>query len=267
MEDPVRTILERGIARHGDLGIPPEKFRAHMAALPATTTAHLLNAEDLYLAAACAAGCESAWTALDREYRRDIQAWCRRYGSPGQSRDLCSDVWAALVTPGAKGLPRIATYEGLSPLANWLRTIVRRRSIDLARSARPEVPGEPRDVPDPRGRQRVEERVMRRRFSDAVAEALRMAVEGLDHEDANLLALRFRDEIPLGELARLRGIHQANVTRRIERICRDVRRSAASHLEGKFGLHPRLLDDYLSAAAEGGWPEVAALCFEALSSA
>lgn len=267
MNEKTPVIYERGVARFGDLGLTPDRLEVYLARLPNTAAAHLLNAEDLYLTAACEEGGEKAWVALHHEYRRDVEVWCRRYGRPGQARDLAGSVWALLVSAGSGGRPRIASYQGLSPLRHWLRTVVRRRALNEVSVARTEPLGTQRDIPDPRGRARVEERLLRWRFAESMVASLRAAIGILDPAEIQLLALRFRDDVPLGELAKRLDIHQANVTRRIERICRGVRLEAGRHLERCYGLDRRLLDEYLSAATEGGWPEVAALCDEALTAA
>lgn len=179
-----------------------------------------LQAEDLYLALACARGDEHAWWEFDQKYRRYIERIARHLASVEMdAEEVIDSVYVELYgTREVEGTrqSKFATYMGRGTLRGWLRTIVWHAVIDMHRARHDEISiedwsesgGETEDRPGWRAEARGGESVMldnivRERYRKAAIAALDSALSSLgDHE--KLLLLYYHVEgLKLREIARL----------------------------------------------------------------
>jgi RNA polymerase sigma-70 factor (ECF subfamily) len=241
-------LLDRGIARYGDLGLNPGMFTCR----PGNPVTH---AEDLYLAAACAANSEAAWICFEATYHAVVERWCRRFTrTRHDAQDLTDQVWTSLFLPNRAGQPRIASYEGLCSLATWLRTIVVRRAINEWRrresgfNRTEELP----EIADSRACEHLDVDWGIRRCVPAMQYSLRAACERLSPRDCALLAWRFGQDMPLGEIALRLGVHSSTVSRRIDRICGRLRSEAIAAMSAELHWNRATVEECARVAARRG---------------
>src|ERR1700752_2478892 len=96
-----------------------------------TTFIRRLYLRDLYLACGCVHKSEKAWAVLDVRYRKfvtDLVRFSYRHGSDNE--EIADALLISLYLNDRSGRQRIASYDGRSSLATWLRVIVINRAIN-----------------------------------------------------------------------------------------------------------------------------------------
>lgn len=179
-----------------------------------------LQADDLYLALACANGNEHAWWDFDADYRRFIERVAQHLaGSQSEAEEALDLVYTELygtrVVEGVRQ-SKFATYSGRGSLRGWLRAIVWHAVVDLHRARRDEVTiddwseagGETVDRPGWRGLAHAGESVMiegvaQGRYGAATLAALDASFAALDDHEKLLLLYYHVEGLKLREIARL----------------------------------------------------------------
>jgi RNA polymerase sigma-70 factor, ECF subfamily len=206
---------------------------------------------DLVLARACAQGNEHAWEHFVARYRQPLtRAAVAITGNETLGRDLADQLYAELygltTRDGTRRCP-LASYRGRGSLMGWLRTTLAQRHVDHHRRTRREEPLEEVDTPaaEPTPQPTPAELSQ---LQVAVAGALRL----LDSEERYLLAAYYLDEHTLLEIARVLGVHEATVSRKLQRGAQSIRKQVLRNLqhaglnrraaEETMGIDPRGLD-------------------------
>ena len=191
-----------------------------------------LHVEELALARACAKGSERAWEVFLTRYREKLYAAARSIAKEeAAARELADSLYADLFGMNKDGAPRtskLASYTGRGSLEGWLRTVLAQQYINRCRGERRLVsleeqaeagvqfrahPSSSEAAPDPR-------------LEAAVGEAL----ASLPAEDRFILASYYLDGRTLAEVARLLGVHESTISRRVEKITRAVRKRLVAGL-------------------------------------
>jgi len=205
-----------------------------------------LHLEDLALAAACSAGCESAWehfVATYRPYLRAAAAAILR--SPASSPEACeladslfTDLYGLADSP-AQNRSLFRYFHGRSSLKTWLRAVLAQRHIDSIRAGRRfeelteeessepvrKLPlGQPAQPGDPR----------RELYVSLFSRALQAALDRLGPIEKNRLRLYYAEERTLAEIGRELGEHESSVSRHLERVRRELRQSVEEILRRGF---------------------------------
>ena len=257
-----QTALERSAAsRFGSARPFEEKLvRAYL---------ETLNVRELALARACSAGNNAAWDFFIAQYRTELYRSARAIvgnaaGGESAARDLADSVSADLYGLREREGKRQSLFDyfhGRSKLSTWPHAILARRYVDEIRRARKTESLEDNSseqgaeiaavasvsaasvLPDPE----------RASYIAILQAALTAALSALDPRDRLRLAYYYVDERTLAEIGRLLGEHEATVSRKLERIRRDIRRSVESALrrDKKFSDEQmRVCFEY----AAGQWP-------------
>ena len=182
--------------------------------------------EERALIARAVGGEAEAWDALVSRHRPTVLRTARHLlGDAEAAEDATQDVFVRVYGS-------LSRFRGDADLGTWLYRVtlnecrdklrrVRRQAeeVDIDRqAARPELSVEPR--PD--------ESLDRRRARDAV----RAAIDRLPAEQRDAVLMRFMDDLPYDEIARISGVPHGTVASRVfrglERIGRDLERK---HLE------------------------------------
>jgi RNA polymerase sigma-70 factor, ECF subfamily len=258
-------VFHNGYYFHGDLQIISREFKAHLWTiiekyLDENATGNnviciinSLHGEDLYLAFACARHNPQAWDRFTKSYRRYIYNLAAR-ASPVKSAayELAENIFADLFLPDRSGRSRIASYDGRSSLASWLRVIICHRTIneqerkfnnmtrlnDLCEKA------------DEEAMRSIEMALRSSRYQSLIRDSLEHACGELTERERLLLLLRYEKGLQLRQIGRLFGVHQANITRQLGRIQAKIRRSFESTLIHKYKLGQEAIDECLSEIAE-----------------
>jgi RNA polymerase sigma-70 factor, ECF subfamily len=227
-----------------------------------------LHLEDLALVCALRKSSEPAWEEFVARYRTILYGAARAIvGSAGEAhaRDLADSLYAELYgldrAGGSRGRALLDYFHGRSKLATWLRAVLAQRHVDTLRSAkrtksledetepvRPAVAGSgtaTRDAADPD----------RTRLLPQLRQAMTGALAALGPSDRLLLSLYYVQELTLAQVARLRGVHEATISRQIDRIRRELRET----VERTLAVGPAAPDGRTGTA--GLSPAEIALCF------
>jgi RNA polymerase sigma-70 factor (ECF subfamily) len=234
-------------------GMDCEGFAATLAlvvqqAAPGDATRLLesLHVEELVLARACAAGNERAWEVFLTRYRSTLfESAYKIAPTESMGRELADSLYAELYGVDAKGQQRTSKlmyYQGRGSLQGWLRVVVAQEYINRYRSARRETsldeaveegaqfeaPQSDVAVADPR--------------VEAAAEA---ELAGLDANERFLLAAYFLDHRTLAEIAKLQGVHESTISRKLERITVAVRKRIRKRMMDA-GMSARQADEAMA---------------------
>lgn len=262
--------LERSVTKRFATESPPrQKVEDYLGSL------HL---EDLALACACAAGCESAWEHFFATYRQYLYtaaaAIARRSASDPYAREFADSFYATLygreTTIGRVSL--FNHFHGRSKLSTWLRAVLAQRYIDVLRQekrleslendesekvlpAKLHSNWQPAD-PD------------RSRYLRLLADALKQAISSLNQLDRTRLISYYQKDLTLAEIGKTINEHEATVSRKLERIRQELREKVVAILKSgcaaKNGPHAQ--PSHVSTSGPDGQPGLdeaqIQLCFE-----
>ncbi|GAC1446826.1 MAG: hypothetical protein NVSMB56_09200 [Pyrinomonadaceae bacterium] len=181
-----------------------------------------LQADDLFLALACAQGCETAWRQFDTEQRGYIWSTARHLsGSASRAEEIVGFVYAELygtrVINGVRQ-SKFVSYSGRGTLRGWLRAVIWHSIVDMHRASHDEVSledwseagGESDERPGKRGvsatgasdEHRMMDELAEARYRAAVEAALATAFGALSDHEKLLLMMYHIENIKLREIAR-----------------------------------------------------------------
>ena len=237
-----REVFERCQSRFPTISFPPEEFfaRAGRSGVPFDQLHH----EDLFLAAACAHGDRLAWEYFADEYLPLVQKLaaqaCRQFQ---ESEDLAQEIVSQLI--GDRG--KLGGYDGRGSLASWLRVAVARAAIDRFRRVRREVSWEEtteRGCEPSAASESLQgaPESLDARWGPVLARVLAGQIEQLPARDRLLLGLYYVSEVPLKIIGRRYGVHEATVSRWLNRIRNTLRTGVEKELRRRHGLRPRETD-------------------------
>ena len=258
-------VYQNGYYFHGDLQIIFGEFKAHLWKIiekylgenaTGNNVIHVINSlhgDDLYLAFACAKHSPQAWDRFTNSYRRYMYELAA-FVSPVKcvASELAENILADLFLPDRSGRSRIASYDGRSSLATWLRVIICRRVInERARKfnnmTQLDDLCEKADEEAVRG---IEMALRSSRYHSLIRDSLEHACGDLTDRERLLLLLRYENGLQLGQIGRLFGLHQATITRQLGRVQAKIRQSFESTLMHKYKLGQAAIDECLSELAE-----------------
>jgi RNA polymerase sigma-70 factor len=254
----LQQAYAKAYAYHSDLELDAELFRNQVLAIiakhrPAESTNSApvnmlmrLHTDDLYLTLACAQAGEEAWERLDSLYRGDIKRLA--YGLCGnrhQAAEMAQDTLTHLFLTDKAGKKRIASYQGLSSLANWLAIIIQHRAIEVWKS--PFHHFEPIDmffdVPDEVGTQRIENATRSKQYSQMANDSLRKACRVLNERDRWFLTLRYEKELQVKKVAELAKLDPTTIAYHIQRAQEKLRKEICSILKKEYNLNEFALQE------------------------
>jgi RNA polymerase sigma-70 factor (ECF subfamily) len=243
------AVLDAGRTVWPDVTVPVEAMRQHLALHQVDGDTARARAGDLYLAAGCAAGIASAVAAFERTYLPQVG---RYVGKLVLSSDQADEVRQRLRIKFLVGPPpRIALYNGLSPLGAYLRVAAVHIALDLVATTGPRpseasvedlaaelgagVAGRGRH---PAGgglagaRDDAELMVIRRRYLPMFQAALEAAIHSLTARDKTLLRLNLIDGLGVAPIGTMYRVHRATAARWLV----DIRRRLFASVREQLAL-------------------------------
>ena len=186
-----------------------------------------LNLEELALACACAEGQVSAWAYFIECHRPGLRAAARAIAGDDAGADLADSLYAELYGLEERDGRRRSLFDyfhGSSRLSTWLRSILAQRNVDRARVARRTRPLEEagENGEEPRASS-VQSDPDRARFAALAQAALSEAIRRLQPEDRLRLSSYYLQRLTLAQIGRLMGEHEATVSRKLDRLRRELR--------------------------------------------
>lgn len=202
--------------------------------------------QELVLARACARGNEAAWESFLSQYRDILyRAACAITRQDAAGRELADSLYAELFGLTAHGEQReskLASYTGRGSLAGWLRSVLAQRYVDEIRKSRRLVSIEDQNpelleaMPES---PQVDEA-----HRKAVAESIAGVLSQLGAEDRFLLNAYHLDGRNLADIARLLGVHESTISRRLKRLGKNLRKQLLRQLQ-RTGLSSRAAEEVL----------------------
>ena len=259
MQDTSEQLLQvfgeayrSGLEVHGFLDVQLEDFAPHLCQIlsrhlgadPAdgavTSYLNSLHVTDLYLAIACARGTDAGWNRFTSLYKHFIRGVASFVSQNATASDFADNVIVNLFLPNRCGQSRIASYEGRSSLATWLRVVICHQAanerelffnnLDCLDSIL--------ELADDSTLFGINANLRTYRYERMIKTALRQASESLTERERLMLLLRYGDGLRLGHIARLLHIHQSTVTRQIEQACAKIRQEMIAAFTAKYHLEP-----------------------------
>ncbi len=203
----------------------------------------LLRLDELVLARACAAGNERAWEVFLNRYRATLYESAYKIArEESAARTLADSLYAELYGVNEQGQQRASKllyYHGRGSLQGWLRTVVAQEYVNRYRRARRETSldaalddglqfaaAEPElSVSDPR-----------------VQSAAAAELAELEPEERFLLSAYYLDHRTLAEIAKLQGVHESTISRKMERVTSGLRKRLRKRLM-QAGMSARQADE------------------------
>ncbi len=179
-----------------------------------------IQADDLFMALACANGNERAWWEFDQQHRPYLERVARHLAKTDvDAQEVVDQVYVELygtrVVDGER-VSKFSTYSGRGSLRGWLRTVIWHSLVDLHRQSHDEVsldemtetvgegtahasfaeqPAE--------GDAEMVDRMARERYRESTIAALETAFSSLDDHEKLLLLYYHAENLKLREIARL----------------------------------------------------------------
>jgi RNA polymerase sigma-70 factor (ECF subfamily) len=211
-----------------------------------------LRLEELALARACAAGNEIAWTDFISRYRNKLHAMALHITRDGaHAAELADSLFADLDGVNTRdGVRRskLVFYTARGSLEGWLRTVMAQEFINRYRKKKRDIS---LDEQEEEGTQFVAPDQRPALASDFRLEAATdEALNELSAEDRYVLAAYHLDGRTLAEIARVLGLHESSVSRRLDRVTTTLRRRilaclrerGMSHAQAKEALETDVRD-------------------------
>src|ERR1022692_3473896 len=240
------------------IGLPPESFAAILGDVAAKylpagcsqTEARAflltLRVEELALARACAAGHNAAWEIFLTRYREKLyQSALRIAREDSAARDLADSLYAELygtTTREGERVSKLASFTGRGSLEGWLRTVLAQEFVNRYRRTKRLVSldeegeegsqfaaPEPEPVPSPDAR---------------LESATDAALAALSSEERMVLAAYFLDGRTLAEIARMLGVHESTISRKVDKLAKSLRKQIVAAL-GRRGMSRRQAEEAL----------------------
>jgi RNA polymerase sigma factor (sigma-70 family) len=186
-----------------------------------------LNLEELALACACAEGQVSAWAYFIECHRPGLRAAARVIAGDAAGAELADSIYGELYGLEERDGCRRSLFDyfhGRSRLSTWLRSILAQRNVDRVRAAKrtQSLDDDERPVAEPRAPAPPAD-PDRARFARLAQNALRTAIRALEPADRLRLSSYYLQRLTLAQIGRIMGEHEATVSRKLDRIRRDLR--------------------------------------------
>jgi RNA polymerase sigma-70 factor, ECF subfamily len=205
-----------------------------------------LRVDELALARACAAGIDAAWEIFLTRFREKLYLSALRIArEDSAARDLADNLYADLYGTSAregKRVSKLASYTGRGSLEGWLRTVLSQEYVNRYRRTRRLVSldeesedGIQFTAPEPSAPAPVD-----KRLAQATDEVLAL----LPAEDRAVLSAYYLDGRTLAEIARMLGVHESTISRKIDKLAKSLRKQIMASLSRR-GMSRRQAEEAL----------------------
>jgi RNA polymerase sigma-70 factor (ECF subfamily) len=191
-----------------------------------------LRIDELALARACAAGNNSAWEIFMTRYREKLYLSALRIArEDSAARELADTLYADLYgtsTRDGHRVSKLASYSGRGSLEGWLRTVVAQEYVNRYRRTKRLVS---LDEESEEGVQfRAPEPEPLPAADNRLAKATDEALAVLPAEDRMVLSAYYLDGRTLAEIARMLGVHESTISRKVDKLAKSLRKQIVAAL-------------------------------------
>ncbi len=222
-EAQLAGILDEVAAKYLPSGAGLEEARALFASL---------RIDELVLARACAAGNDAAWEHFLTRFREKLYGAAYYIAKEDTvARELADSLYASLYGMSerdGKRMSKLASYMGRGSLEGWLRTVLAQEYVNRYRTQRRLVSLEEEEEA---GHQFTASPSAEQHDGDPrVSAAVDDALAGLGEEERYCLACYYLDGRTLAEIARSLGVHESTISRKLEKIAKNLRNAVIAAL-------------------------------------
>jgi RNA polymerase sigma-70 factor (ECF subfamily) len=228
------------------LGEVVRKYAPGSTSTQARDFCKALKLEELVLARACAAGNEKAWDTFMIRYREKLyETGLQIAREDSAARELSESLYADLYgTQNRDGIrvSKLSSYTGRGSLEGWLRTVMAQEHVNRYRKTKRLVSldeesedGSQFAAPEPVAETVADPRLV------AATDA---AIAGLSADDRFVLAAYFLDGRTLAEIARLLGVHESTISRKVDKLAKSLRKQILAGLIAR-GMSRRQAEEAL----------------------
>jgi RNA polymerase sigma-70 factor, ECF subfamily len=191
-----------------------------------------LRVEELALARACAAGNNSAWEIFLRRYREKLyQSALRIAREDSAARELADGLYAELygtATREGVRISKLSSFTGRGSLEGWLRTVLAQEFVNRYRRTKRLVS---LDEENEDGAQFAAREPEASSVADSRLElATDAALAELASEDRFVLAAYYLDGRTLAEVARMLGVHESTISRKVDKLAKSLRKKILANM-------------------------------------
>src|SRR6201993_217675 len=205
-----------------------------------------LRVDELALARACAEGHNSAWEIFLTRYREKLYLAALRIArEDSAAREVADTLYADLYgtsTREGQRVSKLASYTGRGSLEGWLRTVLAQEYVNRYRRTKRLVSLEEESeegvqfrAPEPEPVAPADNRLTR--ATDAV-------LADLPAEDRMVLSAYYLDDRTLAEIARMLGVHESTISRKLDKLAKSLRKQIVAALV-KDGMSRRQAEEAL----------------------
>jgi len=205
-----------------------------------------LRIDELALARACAAGENSAWEVFLTKFREKLYLSALRIArEDSAARELADTLYADLygtTTREGHRVSKLASYTGRGSLEGWLRTVLAQEYVNRYRRTKRLVSLDEESEEGVQFRAPQPEPVTP--ADSRLARATDEVLAGLPAEDRMVLSAYYLDGRTLAEIARMLGVHESTISRKLDKLAKALRKQLVATL-AKGGMSRRQAEEAL----------------------
>jgi len=205
-----------------------------------------LRVDELALARACATGENAAWEIFLTRFREKMYLAALRIArEDSAAHELADTLYADLygtTTREGQRVSKLSSYTGRGSLEGWLRTVLAQEYVNRYRRTKRLVSldEESEDGVQFRAREPEPETPSDGRLAQATDEAL----ADLPAEERMVLSAYYLDGRTLAEIARMLGVHESTISRKLDKLAKNLRKQIVAAL-GRRGMSRRQAEEAL----------------------
>jgi RNA polymerase sigma-70 factor (ECF subfamily) len=193
-----------------------------------------LRVDELALARSCAAGNNSAWEIFLTRFREKLYLSALRIArEDSAARELADTLYADLYGTNVRGgerVSKLASYTGRGSLEGWLRTVLSQEYVNRYRRTKRLVSLDEESEEGVQFQAPKVEAVAPAEHHQRLAQATDEALAELSAEDRTILSAYYLDGRTLAEIARMLGVHESTISRKIDKLAKSLRKQILAAL-------------------------------------
>ncbi len=205
-----------------------------------------LRVDELALARACAAGHNSAWEIFLTRFREKLYLSALRIArEDSAAHELADTLYADLYgtsTRDGQRVSKLASYTGRGSLEGWLRTVLAQEYVNRYRKTKRLVSLDEESEEGVQYAARDPEPVPT--ADNRLAQATDEALAFLSGEDRTVLSSYYLDGRTLAEIARMLGVHESTISRKLDKLAKGLRKQIVAGL-ARRGMSRRQAEEAL----------------------
>jgi RNA polymerase sigma-70 factor (ECF subfamily) len=205
-----------------------------------------LRVDELALARACAAGYNPAWEMFLTRFREKLYLSALRIArEDSAARDLADTLYADLYgtnTRDGKRVSKLSSYTGRGSLEGWLRTVLAQEYVNRYRRTKRLVSLEEESEDGVQFSAPETESVVPP--DNRLAKATDELLAQLPAEERAILSAYYLDGRTLAEIARMLGVHESTISRKIDKLAKSLRKQLLVALT-RLGMSRRQAEEAL----------------------